>query len=52
MRYEVRKQDDGEYWCVWDTETDEPAKTRRFRYVNLQYDEAVEEADALNRTVV
>jgi hypothetical protein len=51
MRYEVRKQDD-EYWCVWDTETDRPAEAHGTRYVHLQYDEAVEEADTLNRNAV
>jgi hypothetical protein len=47
-RYRVRRQDDAEYWCVWDTETDEPAEAHGVRYINLRQEEAREEAEALN----
>jgi hypothetical protein len=47
MRYKVRKQEDG-FWCVWDTENDEPAEAHGMRYINLRYDEAMEDAETLN----
>jgi hypothetical protein len=47
MRYQTSKQDDG-MWCVWDTQTDEPAEAHGKRCINLRYEEAVEEAETLN----
>jgi hypothetical protein len=47
MRYTLRKQDDGS-WCIWDKETDAPAVQLGFRFINLEYDKAVDERDRLN----
>lgn len=49
-RFTVRRQDDGEYYCVWDNETDDVATSAdgAFQYINLDRNEAFEEADNLN----
>jgi hypothetical protein len=46
-RYTVRKQDH-EYYCVWDKETDAPAEARGTRYIDLRFDEAIDDAETLN----
>ena len=47
MRYTLRRQDNG-LWSVWDSETDAPAEAYGICYINLAYEEAVEERDNLN----
>ncbi len=47
MRYTLRKQGDG-LWCIWDKETNAPAEAHEMRYINLDYDKAVEARDDLN----
>jgi hypothetical protein len=47
VRYVVRRQDNGEY-CIWDTKTDKPAEVDGRRYINLQFDEAIDQARPLN----
>ena len=47
MRYTLRRQDNG-LWSVWDSATDAPAEAYGICYINLEYEEAVEERDNLN----
>jgi hypothetical protein len=48
VRYVVRRQENREY-CVWDTKTDKPAEADGGCYINLQFDEALDHAQSLNR---
>ena len=46
-RYVVRRQENRQY-CIWDTKTDQPAEADGGRYVNLQFDEALNFVELLN----
>ena len=46
-KYVVRRQENGEY-CIWNTNTDKPAEADDRRYINLQFDEAIDHARSLN----
>jgi len=46
-RYVVRRQENRQY-SVWDTKTDQPAEADGRRYVDLQFDEAIDSAQLLN----
>lgn len=48
VRYEARKQDASEFWCVWDTHGDCGAFRGQYSY--LTYEIAVERAGALNQS--
>jgi hypothetical protein len=48
VRYVVRRQENREY-CVWDTKTDKPTEADGRCYINLQFDEALDHAQWLNR---
>jgi hypothetical protein len=48
VRYVVRRQENREY-CVWDTKTDKPTEADDRCYINLQFDEALDHAQWLNR---
>jgi len=46
-RYVVRRQENRQY-CIWDTKTDRLAEADGRRYVNLQFDEALNFVELLN----
>jgi hypothetical protein len=46
-RYVVRSQENRQY-CIWDTQADQPAEADGRRYVDLQFDEALDFAELLN----
>jgi hypothetical protein len=46
-RYVVRRQENRQY-CICDTKTDQPAEADGRRYVNLQFDEALNFVELLN----
>jgi hypothetical protein len=46
-RYVVRRQENRQY-CIWDTKMDQPAEADGRRYVNLQFDEALNVVELLN----
>ena|SRR6476661_8326316 len=46
-RYVVRRQENRQY-CIWDTKTAQPAEADGRRYVNLQFDEALNFVELLN----
>lgn len=55
MRYTVRRYSDDGFkpdpavgFCVWDNQTNSPAESHSFRFINLSREKAEHEADNLN----